>query len=159
MDEPKPSSIESTYGRGVLMIDGARWFAKHRLLGVWKEPTWIHLISLPDFLEATKQAILRSGINGIYHLGDEGEQTLQQFLDAASEQWGYKRPWRMPLGLIKTAAFLFEMASLLFGVRSPLTRDFVKIGMVSYYGDTSRMRNELLPELKYKTVEQGIDTL
>ncbi|MEI6853619.1 MAG: NAD-dependent epimerase/dehydratase family protein [Bacteroidota bacterium] len=151
--------VGMVYGRGVLMIDGARWFAKHRMLGVWKDPTWIHLISLPDFLESTKQAILRPGIKGIYHLGDEGEQTLQQFLDAASEQWGYKRPWRMPLGLIRTAAFLFEMASLLFGIKSPLTRDFVKIGMVSYYGDTSRMRKELLPELKYKTIDQGIGTL
>ena len=42
---------------------------------------------------------------------------------------------------------------------SPLTRDFIKIGMVSYYGDTGRMRNELLKELKYKNYKEGIHTL
>jgi len=29
---------------------------------------------------------------------------------------------------------------------------------VSYYGDTSRMRLELLPELKYPTFRDGLDT-
>jgi nucleoside-diphosphate-sugar epimerase len=147
------------YGRGVLMIDAARWFARRRLLGIWKEPTYIHLISLPDFLEATKQAIIKPNIQGIYHLGDEGVQTLQQFLDEATRQWGYKKPWRMPVPLIKLAAILFESGSMLFGIKSPLTCDFLKIGMVSYYGDTQRMRDELLPELKYKTFRQGIDIL
>ena len=28
------------YGRGILMIDAARWFSKYNLLGIWKEPTW-----------------------------------------------------------------------------------------------------------------------
>lgn len=32
------------YGRGILMIEAARWLARHRLLSVWKEPTWYHLI-------------------------------------------------------------------------------------------------------------------
>jgi len=31
--------------------------------------------------------------------------------------------------------------------------------MVSYYGDNSRMKTDLLPELKYKTNKEGIDTL
>jgi nucleoside-diphosphate-sugar epimerase len=151
--------VGMVYGRGVLMIDAARWFARRRLLGVWKEPTSIHLISLPDFLEATKQAIIRPDISGIYHLGDDGQQTLQEFLDEAALQWGCKKPWRMPVRLIKFAAVLFELGSMLFGLKSPLTRDFIKIGMVSYYGDTRRMREELLPELKYKTFRKGIDTL
>ena len=55
-----------------------------------------------------------------------------------------------------TAAKGFELFSSLFGTKSPLTNDFVKIGMVSYYGDTSRMRKELLPELKYKTYKDGM---
>ena len=38
-----------------------------------------------------------------------------------------------------------------------LTKDFVRIGQVSYYGDTARMRNELLPKLKYKTFEDGLE--
>ncbi|MBU0488369.1 MAG: NAD(P)-dependent oxidoreductase [Bacteroidetes bacterium] len=151
--------VGMVYGRGILMIDAARWFAKYKLLGVWKMPTWIHLISTPDFLEATKQAIVREKISGIYHLGDEGTQTLQEFLDAATRQWGYKKPWRMPVRLIMCAARMFECWSFVFGVKSPLTRDFVKIGMASYYGDTSRMRAELLQKLKFSTYREGIETL
>jgi hypothetical protein len=52
----------------------------------------------------------------------------------------------------------FEISSLLFGTRSPLTKDFIRIGLVNYYGDTTRMRNELLEELKYKTFKEGKDT-
>jgi hypothetical protein len=71
---------------------------------------------------------------------------------------GYKKPWRMPNWMIMTAAQGFEIVSAVFNVKSPLTKDFVKIGQVSYYGDTTRMRKELLPELKYKTVEEGMET-
>ncbi|MCD7972751.1 MAG: NAD(P)-dependent oxidoreductase [Candidatus Azobacteroides sp.] len=147
------------YGRGILMMDAARWFSKHHLLGIWKKPTWIHLISVPDYLEATKQAIIKENIQGIYHIGDEGVQTLQEFLDACSVKWKSTRPIRMPVKLIMTAAGIFEFFSKVFGVKSPLTRDFIKIGMVSYYGDTTRMRNELLPELTYRTFREGMKTI
>ncbi len=79
------------YGRGILMIDAARWLAAHHLLGIWQKPTWIHLISTADFLAATTAALVKDGIRGIYHLGDEGIQTLQQFLDDACVQWGYRQ--------------------------------------------------------------------
>ena len=151
--------VGMVYGRGILMIDTARWFAKHYLLGVWRKPTGIHLISTFDFLESTKQAVLKDNISGIYHLGDEGVQTLQEFLDAATAQWGYKKPWRMSESLILGAASCFEFFSQLLGTRSPLTRDFIKIGMASYYGDTTRARAELHGELKYKTFREGIETL
>jgi nucleoside-diphosphate-sugar epimerase len=151
--------VGMVYGRGILMIDAARWFAKYKLLGIWQKPTWIHLISTIDFLEAAKQAIIKENINGIYHLGDEGTQTLQEFLDEAAKQWKYKIPWRMPAELIMLAARFFETWSLIFGTKSPLTRDFIKIGMASYYGDTTRMRNELLKDLKFKTFRDGINTL
>ncbi len=52
-----------------------------------------------------------------------------------------------------------EIVSFLFNVRSPLTRDFITIGMVSYYGDTSRMRKELLKELKYGNFREGSSIL
>ena len=42
---------------------------------------------------------------------------------------------------------------------SPLTRDFVTIGRVSYCGDTSRMRRELVAELRYPTLGEGMGTL
>ncbi|MCF8299387.1 MAG: NAD(P)-dependent oxidoreductase [Saprospiraceae bacterium] len=151
--------VGMVYSKGILMIDAARWFAKHRILGIWKKPTWIHLISKRDFCESTKQAIIKDGINGIYHIGDDGKQTLQEFLDAATNYWGYKPPLRMPVGVLMFVARSFELFSFLFGVKSPLTRDFVTIGMVSYYGDTKRMRTELLKDLKYRTFKEGIDTL
>jgi len=31
------------YGRGILMVDTARWLAERRLLGVWREPTLFQL--------------------------------------------------------------------------------------------------------------------
>lgn len=158
---PQPVSLRvgMVYGRGILMVDAARWFARRHLLGVWKDPTQIHLISREDFCAATTAAILTANANGIYHLGDEGKVTLQEFLDEACRQWGCARPWRMPLWLIYGAANVFEIISLVSRVKAPLTRDFIDIGRVSYYGCTDRMRRELLPVLKYSSLEQGKATL
>lgn len=150
--------VGMVYGKGILMVDAAQWFARHCLLGVWKKPTFIHLISKDDFCDATAAAIYKENITGVYHIGDDGIQTLQEFLDEITVYCGNKKPWRMPAGLIFSAAQIFEWTSMLFNVKSPLTKDFIRIGMVSYYGDTARMRNELLPELKYKTFRDGIKT-
>ncbi len=150
--------VGMVYGKGILMIDAAQWFAKHYLLGVWEKPTFIHLISKADFVAAVKAAIEKPDIKGIYHIGDDGVQTLQEFLDTITFYKGNHKPWRMPVWMILTAARMFEFFSLIFKTRSPLTRDFIKIGMVSYYGDTLRMKKELLPELKYKTFKDGLDT-
>ncbi len=156
--EPVVLRLGMVYGKGILMMDTAKIFSNYRLLGIWGRPVFIHLISKIDFIHAAIAAIENDHVSGIYHIGDEGIQTLQEFLDEVTRHWGYHKPWRMPVWLILAVAHLFEMASLLFGVRSPLTKDFVKIGMVSYYGDTSRMRKELLPELKYKTFREGLET-
>ena len=150
--------VGMVYGKGILMIDTAEWFGRHYLLGIWKKPTYIHLISKADFLAATTVAIDKENVNGIYHIGDEGIQTLQEFLDKVARYKRYRKPWRMPYWMIMTAARGFELFSLLFNTRSPLTKDFVIIGRISYYGDTTRMRNELLPKLKYKTFEDGLET-
>lgn len=72
---------------------------------------------------------------------------------------GVGPPWTMPLWLIHTAAELCELHSKFTGSVSPLTHDFIEIGTVSYYGDTKRMRQELVPVLKYRTVAEGISTL
>lgn len=149
--------VGMVYGEGILMIDAAQWFARHYLLGVWKKPTYIHLISRSDFVSATIAAVLKDGIEGIYHIGDDGIQTLQEFLDYITAYKNNHKPWRMPLWMIMTAAWMFEKFSSTFGTVSPLTRDFIRIGMVSYYGDTSRMKKELLPELKYETYKEGIE--
>lgn len=147
------------YGRGILMIEGARWLARHRLLGVWRDPTWIHLISTDDFLAVTTAAATLPGAQGIYHAGDDHPLTLQAFLDEACEIWRVRRPWQMPLWMIRTAAGLCELAARLLRKPSPLTRDFIEIGRVSYCGDTRRMRSELLPQLKYPSFEDGKNTL
>ena len=156
---PVSLRVGMVYGKGILMIDAAQWFARHYLLGVWKLPTYIHLISKDDFINATIAAVLKPNIYGIYDIGDEGIQTLQQFLDDITTYKGNHKPWRMPLWLIMCAARLCESYSSLTGNISPLTRDFIKIGRISYYGNTARMRKELLPTLKYKTYKEGMTLL
>lgn len=147
------------YGRGILMIDAARWLAERRLLGVWREPTWFQLISTVDYLRATEAAILKPGIQGIYHVGDEKPVTLQQFLDQACRTWNCPRPFRTPLWTIYTVAWLCEMFGVVAGKPSPLTRDFITIGRVSHWGDTRRAREELIPKLMYPTLDEGLATL
>lgn len=147
------------YGRGVLMIEAGRWLMAHRLFGVWRQPTWIHLLALPDFLSCTVAAIEGPQVAGVYNLGDEEPTTLQAFADTAAEYWGYPRPWRAPRGLFPLAGGATELAAWLFHKPAPLTRDFIKIGMASYVGDTSRMKAELLPQLAYPNLKSGLELL
>ncbi len=147
------------YGRGILMVEAARWLAAHRLLAVWPEPTPIQLISTPDCLRAIEAAVAKPEADGIYHVGDEMPVTLQRFLDEACRVWGHPPPHRLPLGLIETAAQLCEIFAIVAKTRSPLTRDFIRIGRVPYLGDTARMRRELLPRLEHPTLDSGLSTL
>jgi nucleoside-diphosphate-sugar epimerase len=147
------------YGRGVLMIEAARRLLERRLLGVWRKPTWIHLISLPDFLRGVEAAIEWTGVHGVYNLGDEAPLTLQEFLDRAAVHWGTPRPWRAPTWSFYLAAWCVEAYALIFRTASPLTRDFIKIGMASYVADTTRMKEELLPELLHPRLDDGIGLL
>lgn len=147
------------YGRGILMIEAARWLARHRLLAVWRDPTWIHLIATEDFVAATEAAIVSPDAHGIYHLGDEQPVTLQRFLDDACDVWRLPRPRRLPVWLIYAAAWLCEVGAWLARTPSPLTRDFIRIGRVPYYGDTGRARRELIPALRYPTLSHGLGSL
>jgi nucleoside-diphosphate-sugar epimerase len=147
------------YGRGILMIEAARWLARRRLLCVWRKPTVLQLLSSADFVRAVEAAIFKPGIRGIYHVGDEQPVTLQEFMDEACRIWGYHRPIRIPFSLIYTAAWLCECVATIARTPSPLTRDFVKLGRVSHWGDTRRARKELIPELVYPTLETGLSTL
>ncbi len=146
------------YGRGVLMIEAARWLLQRRLLAVWPEPTWIHLLALPDFLRAVVAAIEGGHVTGIYNLGDNGPLTLQEFLDRIADQWGYPRPRRMPRWTFYAAAGLVEGFASVFRTVAPLTRDFIRIGMASYVMDTTRMKREL-PPLTYPTLSAGLTLL
>ncbi len=141
------------------MIEAARWFLRRRLMGIWKRPTVIQLLSLPDFLECTAAAISREGVRGIYHLGDDHPVTLQEFLDRMADHCGFGRPWRMPEWMITSAALGCELGAAVLGTPSPLTRDFVKIGMTAYWGDTTRMRSDLLPRSAYPRLEDGLSLL
>ena len=147
------------YGRGILMIEAARWLARRRLLAVWREPTWFHLLSTADFLRAAAAGALEPGISGIYHVGDERPVTLQEFLDRACREWNAPPPWRLPVWMIYAAAWTCETWARAFRTRAPLTRDFITIGRVPHFGDTSRMRRELVPSLTHPTLESGLPTL
>lgn len=178
------------YARGILMPDAASWLSRRHLLAVWRKPTWIHLISLPDFLAATQAAIEKPEASGIYNLGDDGPLTLQEFLDRAAKVWGMthglgtnvppwilrhfhiirsheetenwwdgRPPWRAPEWAFFAAGALTEAFAAIFRTRAPLTRDFIRIGMASYVMDTTRMKTELLPELQYPTLDDGIHLL
>lgn len=151
--------VGMVYGKGILMIEVARWLARRGLLAVWREPTWIHLISTADFLRATEAAIFNPQASGIYHIGDDEPVTLQRFLDDACQVWKCRRPRRLPLWMIYTAAVGCEVVAFVFDRPSPLTRDFIRIGRVSYFGDTRRAREELIPELRYPTLESGLSSL
>jgi len=157
--EPVVLRLGMVYGRGVLMIEAARWLAQRRLLGVWRDPTWVQLLSVPDFLQSSEAAILRPEVRGIYHVGDEQPVTLQHFLDEACRVWGCRPPRRMPVWMIQGAAAVCELIAAMSGRPSPLTRDFIRIGRVSYWGDTGRTREELLPVLAYPTLESGLALL
>lgn len=151
--------LGAVYGRGILMVEAARWLAKRRLLCVWREPTLFHLLSTTDFLRATEAAIFKPGVHGIYHVGDEQPVTAQEFLDAACRVWGCSRPRRLPFWMIYTAACACEAFAMAANTSSPLTRDFVRLGRVPHWGDTRRARAELVPELTYPTLASGLSTL
>ncbi|HSB89527.1 MAG TPA: NAD-dependent epimerase/dehydratase family protein [Anaerolineales bacterium] len=147
------------YGRGVKMIEAGRRLMRRRLLPVWPEPTWIHLLALPDFLRATEAALRPTTRGGVFLLGDELPMTLQTFLDALAWHWGYPRPLRLPRALFPLAGALTEVAATLLRTTSPLTRDFIRIGMVPHVVDPTRMRRELLPKLQYPTLREGLKIL
>jgi nucleoside-diphosphate-sugar epimerase len=151
--------VGMVYGRGILMVEAARWLARRRLLAVWREPTWIQLISVIDCMNALESAVSAAGVEGIYHVGDEQPVTLQDFLDRACDLWEHPRPHRLPVWTISAAAAACELFATVAGTPSPLTRDFVRIGRVPYWGDTARARAELLPVLAYPTLDEGLATL
>jgi len=147
------------YGREIKMVRGARWLLRHRLMAVWRKPTWAHLIALPDFLLALQAAIEGENIRGIYQVCDDAPLTLQEFLDRLAEHYGYRRPYRLPEWMFHLAGFSVEMAALALRTAAPLNRDIVKAGMTSSVADNSRMKRELLPVLKYPTLQEGISLL
>jgi nucleoside-diphosphate-sugar epimerase len=147
------------YGRGVLMMEAARTLSRRHLLAVWRQPTWFHMLALPDFLSCVVAAIEGEHVRGIYLLGDDQPLTIQDVLDAMATRWGHRKPWRAPRWSFYVAAAIVEAFAALFGTAAPLTRDFIRIGMVSHVADTSRMKRELLPVLAYPRLQEGLELL
>ena len=85
--------------------------------------------------------------------------TLQRFLDEACRVWKCARPFRVPVWSVSAAAGLCELAASATGMPAPFTRDFIRIGRVSHWGDTRRARAELIPTLRYPTLMDGLVTL
>ena len=151
--------LGTVYGKGLLMIEAARWLARRRLLAVWREPTLMQMLSIADYLRATEAAMFKPGIDGIYHVGDDDPVTLQSFLDRACGVWGYPRPTRVPIWSVYATAISCEIFASLFSTRAWFTRDFITLGRVPHWGDTARARRELIPNLVHPTLQSGLSTL
>ena len=143
------------YGRDVLLIEAARRLAQRGLLCVWREPTTLQLIAVPDYLQATEAAIRQPSARGIYHVGDDQPITIQAFLDGLCAEWGCRRPWRIPMWSVHAGAAACERFALAAGTRAPLTQDIVRLGRVSHWGDTRRARKDLVPQLICPTFSAG----
>lgn len=147
------------YGKGIKLVEGARWLLRRRLMAIWRKPTWAHLIALPDFLAALQAAVENEHASGIYQVADDAPLTLQDFLDRLAAHFGYPPPWRLPRFMFFGAAWGCEAFALLFHTRAPLNRDIVRAGMTSSVAETSRMKLELLPRLAYPSLEEGLNLL
>ena len=147
------------YGPGMKLVEGARWLAKRRLLAVWREPTWVHLLALRDAVAAVAAALERPGVRGVYNVCDERPLSVQEFLDALADACGCPRPRRLPEWCFHAAAATVESWARVFGTAAPLNRDILRMGMTSAVADTTRCRAELLPELACPTLAEGLREL
>jgi nucleoside-diphosphate-sugar epimerase len=144
------------YGKGVKLLEAARWMMKRNLLAIWKKPTWIHLLSLPDLFHFVEIAIERNDLSGIYNLADDEPLTLQEFLDHVAEHWNFRKPLRLPQNYFQLMARTMETVAALFQTRCPLSVEILKMGMTSVVADTTRMKKELTPHLLYPSWREGM---
>ncbi len=145
------------YGRGVKLIEAARWLLRRRLMAIWRRPTWVHLIALPDLFRAVDAALTNDRAEGIYNICDDAPLLLGDFLDRLAEHWGFARPLRLPEWTFHSSAVACEIAATLLRVPAPLTRDIIHLAMVSSVADTSRVKEELLPNLQYPSFQEGLE--
>jgi hypothetical protein len=80
-------------------------------------------------------------------------------LDRLACHWGYRKPWRLPPSSFFWAAKALETFAMLFRTGTPLTSDILNMAMTSVVADTSRMKRELLAELAYPTLVEGLKIL
>jgi hypothetical protein len=106
-----------------------------------------------------RTAIESENVNGIYQLGDDLPLTIQDGLDRFAAHWKTPKPLRLPGWTFYFAATVIEAFALVTGKPSPLHRDFIRIGMISHVGDTTRMKEDLLHDLAYPTLDDGLALL
>lgn len=149
----------TVYGDGMKLVEAARWLMRRRLMAVWPEPTWLHLIALPDFLQCVRRVCSLDRVEGIYSLGDDCPLSLQDALDKLAGHWRLPRPRRLSRRVFRFGAAAIEDFCALARLPAPLTREFLSAGMISSVADTSRMKKELLPVLRYPELESGLEIL
>jgi nucleoside-diphosphate-sugar epimerase len=132
------------------------YFMSKGLFAVWRKPTWVHLLALPDFVRIVEIGIEKDNLSGIYNLCDDQPITLQEFLDEIARHWGFKKPRRLPCFSFYLAAMLCETFATIFRTGTPLTRDIVAMGMTSVVADTTRMKNEIVSDLMFPTLRDGL---
>ena len=147
------------YGHDVKLIEAARWLMRWRLMAIWRAPTWLHLLALPDFLNVVRVTIEKDNLSGIYNLCDDQPLLLQEFLDRLARHWGYRPPRRLPEYFFHAAAAICETVAGVCRTGTPLTRDMIAMGMTSVVADTDRMKREIVGQLDYPTLRQGIALL
>jgi nucleoside-diphosphate-sugar epimerase len=144
------------YGRGVKLTEAARNLMSKGLFAIWQKPTWVHLLALPDFVRIVELGIEKDNLSGIYNLCDDQPIMLQEFLDEIARHWGFRRPRRLPSFSFYLAAILCETFATIFRTGTPLTRDLVAMGMTSVVADTTRMKKEIVSELMFPTLREGL---
>lgn len=147
------------YGPGVKLLEACRQLLKWHLLSIWRNPTWVHLLSLPDFLKVAELAIENEEAEGIYNICDDEPITLQDLLDHLAKHWGYQKPVRLPEVVFRMSAVLIEDLAAILHTRCPISREVLRIGMTSSVADTTRMKKELIPSLFYPTWREGLRLL
>ncbi len=144
------------YGKGIKLIEAARTMMRLNCLAIWRNPTWVHLLHLDDFLDLARIGIEHPRLEGILNIADDRPLLLQDFLDSLASHWGYRNPWRLPESFFFAAAQGFDFFSRITGSAVPLNPDILRMGMTSSVADTSRLKEQIAYKLKYPTLEEGL---
>jgi len=147
------------YGSGVKLIEAAHRLMRWRLLATWRAPTWVHLIHITDLVATVIASIESRTCRGIYQVCDQRPVILQEFLDRLAMTWGLPRPIRLPAWCFWTAAWACEFVGRTVANTVPLNVDIMRMAMTSAVADTQRFRTELLPDLTYPTLDDGLKTM
>lgn len=151
--------VGMVYGAGTRLTEAARTLMRWHVMAVWREPTWVHLIHIEDTVRAVRAAVEGDDCAGVYNVCDDRPMPIQELLDAVADTFGYARPIRLPSWCFWTAAWCCRAVTWVFRLPCPINPDIMRMGMTPVVADTSRFRRELLAELSYPTLEEGLREL